>query len=74
MKCDVCDGKGQYGIVDQYGKFRYVIDCPECDGDGEAIPEEEDETEQERYERECHEERLAAAWAIIQQNAGRKAA
>lgn len=72
MKCDVCDGKGEYGIVDQFGKFRYAIDCPECDGDGEAIPD--DETEQERYERERHEERIAAAWDIIQQNAGREAA
>jgi DnaJ-class molecular chaperone len=65
--CEICGGRGQYGIVDIHGKYRYAIRCPECDGSGEEEPE--DEPDDEREDRERHEERCAAAWAIIQQNA-----
>jgi hypothetical protein len=35
MKCEICDGHGDYPIVDSHGRERYCITCPECRGSGE---------------------------------------
>jgi len=36
-ECDVCDGSGEYPIIDRYGVERYSIKCPECEGSGETL-------------------------------------
>lgn len=64
--CEVCDGKGEYGIVTARGSWWGTITCPGCLGSG-LDPAEEEEADLEDEMR--HEERLAAAWDIIRQNA-----
>lgn len=34
MLCPVCEGDGQYPIIDARGRERYSIQCPECYGSG----------------------------------------
>lgn len=34
MLCPVCEGDGQYPIIDARGRERYSIRCPECYGSG----------------------------------------
>jgi hypothetical protein len=45
VKCEVCDGLGDYPIIDNRGSTRYYIRCPECFGHGsiedEGEPKEE---------------------------------
>lgn len=38
-KCEVCNGGGDYPIIDNFGSTRYSITCPECFGSGEEIEE-----------------------------------
>lgn len=43
--CDVCNGSGDYPVINQHGTHLYSIRCPECFGDGNG---HEDETELKR--------------------------
>jgi hypothetical protein len=45
VKCEVCDGLGDYPIIDNRGSARYYIRCPECFGHGSI--EDEDEPKEE---------------------------
>ena len=47
--CPVCDGYGEYGIINAAGAYMYDITCPECDGEGEVAVEASGE-DQEQYE------------------------
>ena len=38
--CEVCDGSGEYLILNKWGKDLYHIRCPECLGEG-TDPESE---------------------------------
>lgn len=69
--CQVCDGKGDYGVVTAQGQWWGTIKCPACAGSGiDYDVEDEDEAEDERR----HEERLAAAMDIIRANAAARCA
>lgn len=39
-ECDVCDGLGDYHVIDRHGSVRYLIRCPECCGSGQVEPEQ----------------------------------
>lgn len=43
--CDVCGGEGTYPIIDQQGRERHLVTCPECYGSGLC------ETDEERADR-----------------------
>ena len=40
IKCEVCNGQGDYPIIDNLGSHRYSIRCPECFGAGQVEEEE----------------------------------
>lgn len=42
-KCEVCNGEGDYPIINNFGTTLYNITCPECDGTGEEYEEPEPE-------------------------------
>lgn len=50
MTCDVCNGAGDYPIMNNGGRTLYTIACPECGGSGKSPSEvwAEDEARRER--------------------------
>ena len=43
IECTVCEGSGDYPIIDKYGSEKFIITCPECFGLGKMDDENEGE-------------------------------
>ena len=74
MKCGVCEGDGRYPVIDNHGRTRFLIQCPECFGSGledeEAIAEEKAEA---KAKQAAAVQRAKYEAAMAEKRAGRKA-
>ena len=55
MACEVCEGSGDYPVINKYGQTLYCIRCPDCSGTGDdeqqSAARAEKSRDRERYAR-----------------------